>query len=262
MGTLAKIAIGMAVQKGIGSVLGGGASQAPAGQSGGGLGDLLGGMLGGQQPQAGQRGSSGGLGDILEQLAGGAQSGRGSSGGGLGDLLGGLTGGQTQTRGGGSLGDVFGEMLSQRQAPAESSGSFGDMFNEALTSQGEPQRAPSADQEAAAALMLRAMIQAAKSDGQFDAGEQQKLMENLGDVSPEEQAFVQSELQAPMDVNGLINQVPNGLEQQVYLMSVMGINLDNQNEARYLDELARGLELSQDGVNAIHDQLGAPRLYG
>jgi len=262
MGTLAKIAIGMAVQKGLGSVLSGGTAP-QGGQTGGGLGDLLGGMLGGQ-PQAGQRGPAGGLGNILEQLAGGGHSGGGAparNGGGLGDLLGGLTGSQSQTRGGGSLGDVFGEMLSQRQAPADAGGTFGDIFNQALSQQGEPEVSPSADQEAAAALMLRAMIQAAKSDGQFDQGEQQKLMENLGDVSPEEQAFVQSELQAPMDVNGLINQVPHGLENQVYLMSIMGINLDNQNEARYLDELARGLEISQDTANAIHDQLGAPRLY-
>jgi len=262
MGTLAKIAIGMAVQKGLGSVLAGGGARNSAPQSGGGLGDLLGGMLGGQQPQSGQRGPAGGIGNILEQLAGGAGAGRGSqSGGGLGDLLGGLAGGQTRGRGGDQLGDIFGEMLSQRQAPDTADSSFGDMFNDALTRQGEPEITPSADQEAAAALMLRAMIQAAKSDGKFDAGEQQKLMENLGDVSPEEQTFVQSELQAPMDVDGLINQVPNGLENQVYLMSVMGINLDNQNEARYLDELARGLDISPDNVNAIHDQLGAPRLY-
>ena len=261
MGTLAKMAIKMAVQKGLGNVLAGGA--APRGQTGGGLEDLLGGMLGGQQPRAGGRGSAGGLGDILEQLAGGSQSRGGSSAGGaLGDLLGGLAGGQTRSRGGDPLGDIFGELLSQRQTPENAGGSFGDMFNNALSRQGEPEVEPSADQEAAAALMLRAMIQAAKSDGQFDQGEQQKLLENLGDVSPEEQAFVERELQAPMEVDGLVNQVPHGLESQVYLMSLMGINLDNQNEARYLDALATGLEISHETANAIHDQLGAPRIYG
>ena len=66
---------------------------------------------------------------------------------------------------------------------------------------------------------------------------------------------------APVDVDGLVDQVPHGMEQQVYLMSLMTIDLDNNNEAQYLHQLATGLELEHASVNAIHEQLGVPTLY-
>ncbi len=51
------------------------------------------------------------------------------------------------------------------------------------------------------------------------------------------------------------------MEQQVYAMSVMGIKLDDQNEAQYLHQLASAMGLEQRTVNAIHDKLGAPKIY-
>lgn len=271
--TLAKVAIGIAVAKGIGGIMKGGSSgggeslgganpqQAP--KDGGDLQDILGDVLSGGR-NSGQQSGKGGLGDLLEQLGGGARSGGGtSSGGGLGDLLGGLANGQT--RGGDPLGDVFGDFLGDKQdhvsSPNDGGGSFGDIFNDALARDGEPEIAPSREQEMAASLMLRAMIQAAKSDGEIDREEEAKLIENLGDVSAEEREFVNAELRAPVDVAGLANQVPAGLEQQVYLMSIMGIDLDNRREAEYLHELATELGIDRDGINAIHDHLGVMRLY-
>jgi uncharacterized membrane protein YebE (DUF533 family) len=44
-------------------------------------------------------------------------------------------------------------------------------------------------------------------------------------------------------------------------MSVNAITPDNQAEARYLHELASALEIAPQTANAIHDSLGAPRLY-
>jgi len=69
--TLAKVAVGIAVAKGVGGMMkrGAGQQQAPTGQLGGGA-------AGGQ--------AGGGLGDLLGKLGGGA----GGQGGGLGDLLG------------------------------------------------------------------------------------------------------------------------------------------------------------------------------
>ena len=88
---------------------------------------------------------------------------------------------------------------------------------------------PSADQESAAGLMLRAMIQAAKSDGKVDDAEREKLIGQLGDdVDSQEAAFVQAEMKAPVDVDGLVGQAPRGMEPQVYAMSVIAINLVSQ----------------------------------
>lgn len=273
LGTLAKVAIGIAVAKGVGSmlnkgktnggVLGGGTSgagqQAPAGRQGGGLEDLLGDMLSGGR-RTGQGQTGGGLGDLLEQLGGGLAPSGGSSGGGLGDLIGGLAGGQT--RGGGQIGEIFGDFLSQQQGGGqEQGGSFGEIFNDSLARGGQPEVQPSREQEAAAALMLRAMLQAAKADGDIDADEERKLLDSLEDVSAEEREFVNQELRRPVDAGGLAREVPRGMEQQVYLMSIMGIDLDNRKEAEYLHELAGHLDIDRDGVNAIHDHLGVPRLY-
>ena len=38
--------------------------------------------------------------------------------------------------------------------------------------------------------MLKAVVQAAKSDGKLDQSEKQKLMQNLGEADPKEIVFV------------------------------------------------------------------------
>lgn len=278
MGTLAKVAIGVAVAKGVGGMMKG----AAAGQSGsrtsgsgnGGLfggthsptsnqsrtgledmmGDILGGNAGGR---SGQSGTAGGLGGILEQLSGGATSGGAS--GGLGDLLGGLTQGAQGGGAAGGLGGLLGGLVGG--ATQQEGGSFGDLLNQSVQRRGEPEVQPSQNQEVMAGLMLSAMIQAAKSDGIVDEEERKKLLDNLGDVSPEEKAFVQNELNRPSDVNHLASHVPAGMEKQVYLMSVMAINLDNQKEAQYLHDLATAMKIGKADVNAVHDHLGVPKLY-
>jgi len=309
MKTLAKVAIGVAVAKGVGAMaskgrtrqassggggglldaLTGGGSQA---QAGGGLQDMLGSLLGGGgQQQAGS--SAGGLGGLLEGLSdasqphGGVQSSRGAASGGLNDLLagmggqsgglGGLLGGLTKG-GGGDLGGLLGGLLgggaaataaaapkaksTSKDKSANKQKSFGEKFNQSLLVGDEPDEAPTPEQEFGAGLMLKAMIQAAKSDGKIDDAEREKLLGQLGDISPAERDFVNAELAAPIDVKGLADQVPNGMEAQVYAMSIMGIDLDNRNEAQYLHDFATALGLDKRGVNHIHAQLGVPSIYG
>ncbi len=275
MKTLAKVAIGVALAKGAAGImkksggardqsgsggLFGNATQRQAG-SGGGLEEMLGSILGGQAG-GGASQSAGGLGGLLEQLGGGGQA-RSGSGGGLNDLLGGLAGSVQQ--GGGGLGGLLGGLMGAAGAGAASSassnGGFGDMLNQAIARQDEPDTPPTQDQEAAAALMLRAMIQAMKSDGEIDAAEQAKLLDRLGDVSAEERAFVQAEMQRRIDVQELAREVPQGLEQQVYAMSLMGIDLDHQKEAQYLHQLASAMGVAPEAANQIHDQFGAQRIY-
>jgi len=275
MGTLAKVAIGVAVAKGVGGMvrgaaagqsrsgtgsagnggLFGGAHSPGAGQSRTGLEDMMGDLLGGRSGGGSQSGGAGGLGGILEQLSGGAA---GGGAGGLGDLLGGLTK-SAQGGGAGGLGDLLGGLVGG--APQKQNGSFGDLLNQSMQRRGEPEVQPSQEQEVMAGLMLSAMIQAAKSDGVVDEEERKKLLDNLGDVSAEERAFVNNELNRPVDAAHLASHVPSGMEQQVYLMSVMGINLDNQKEAQYLHDLATHLKMGKAQVNAVHDHLGVPKLY-
>ena len=95
----------------------------------------------------------------------------------------------------------------------------------------------------------------------MDDGEKQKITEHLGDVSTEEADFVRQELNAPLDTQALINSVPRGMEQQVYFMSLLAIDLDSNKEAHYLDQMAKGLNISHQVCNQIHEKLGAPALY-
>ena len=290
VGTLAKVAIGVAVFKAGKSILGkqrdgqvgdgglfGGRHSPGADQGGTGLEDVMGDIFGGKS--AGGSSSSGGLGGVLEDLqrrnpktadgglddlfGGGRQAG---GAGGAGDLIGGLikelAGGRTGGGAAGGLGGLLGGLAEAAAGGAtKRGGSFGDILNQSMQRRGEPEVPPTPDQEAVAGLMLRAMIQAAKSDGNFDEGEQKKLFDKLGDVSSDERAFVMEEMQRPVDARALARQVPPGLEQQVYAMSLLGINLDNQNEAKYLHDLASAMNIERAEVNHIHAQIGAPSLY-
>ena len=234
----------------LGSVMKGAQS---GGQSGGGLGDLLGSVLGGSSQ------SGGGLGDVLGSVLGGGSN-SAQQGGGLADILGGVLGGKPQgssSGAGADLSDLIGAALNQ----------FGHA--EQAAQRGEPE--PSFEQynqgmahsEACeqATIMVRAMINAAKADGRVDKEEQQKILGKLGSVTQEEIDFVNSELSQKLDVQAFAHSVPRGLENQVYAMSLMAIDLDSQGEAKYLHQLGRAMGIEPQVSNQIHQQLGAPVLY-
>ena len=245
----------------LGDILGGLISGGQRNTQGGSMGDLLGGLLGGgsrQQPQSG-----GGLGDLLGSLigGGGGQQRQAPSGGGMGDLLGSLLGGGQQNNGGlggaGGLGGLLGGALTKyaqaqnADAPTPSYNNF-DAF---------PKDVDTAQATDHATLIIRAMINAAKSDGSIDEAEQEKIIGKLGDISQAEADFVRAEFRAPLDVDDFVRSIPRGMEQQIYAVSLMAIDLDTNKEAHYLDSLAKGLRISQDLANQIHEQLGAPTIY-
>ncbi len=229
VGTLAKVAIGVMMSRGVGKMMGNN-----SGSSGGGLGGLLGGLASSAMRQGGG-GLAGMLGKALS--GGGAQ---GGAGGGLGGLLNSLGGSQSAGQAGaGGLGGLLNQMMS-----------------------GESAAEPTSEQNTEAEIMLRAMINAAKSDGGVDEAEQRKILEHLGDdVTQEEIDFVKSEMAQPLDLAGFVQSVPKGLEQHVYVMSLLGIDLDSQAEAQYLDQLSNGLGISNELSNQIHEKVGVPALY-
>ena len=257
VGTLGKLAVGALVAKGVGKVI---QNKMGAGAAGGATpinkGDGLGGLLGG----------AGGMGELLggNRQTGATQGGASQTGGsglpgglgGLGELLGGAAGG-------GGLGGLL-ESLGGAAGGGQSSGSgapnLGDLLNSVLKG-GAPVAEPTPEQNDQAGVLLKAMLTAAKCDGQIDEAEQKKIMDNVSDVTAEDMAFIKKEIAAPVDVQGLIRSVPRGMEQQVYLMSLMAIDLDSKAEADYLDSMAKGLGISEQASNQIHQQLGVPTLY-
>ena len=291
MKTLAKVAIGYAAARGvdklsrgqgIGSLLGGGA-QVPArdpnaaaqaqvgramtGQAGaegnpmqdmmakmqqGGLGALLGGGgAGGSNPMAGlmEQMKKGGL-DLSAMMGGGAaQPGGAAQTGDKSGLLSQLGGG-----GGAGLAGML-AMMGGAAATAQGKGA-GAMIDAMNLAETAPQA------EEVAALMLRAMIQAAKADGGIDESEKAKILETLGDdADAQDMAFVQAQLAAPVDAAALAADTPEPQRMQVYAASLMTIRVDTEAEAQYLDALAKAMHLPETSVNALHMQMGVQPLY-
>lgn len=197
------------------------------------------------------------MGIMVAKTVSGAMGGSGN----IGDMLGGLLGGSKDTgSAGSSQGNKLPDLMNSLAGGSDKSsgGGLGDLLSSALSG-GNVDETP--DQEEQAKIILKAMISAAKADGQIDADEQKKITEHIGDVTPEEIEFVKKEMQAPLDVERIAASIPKGMEQQVYLMSLLTINLDHKKEAQYLDKLAEGLHLSHQAVNEIHQKVGAPKLY-
>ncbi|MDU9003795.1 DUF533 domain-containing protein [Sedimentitalea todarodis] len=276
MGTLAKLAIGYATARGVDKMSGGG-----------GVGALFGGAqiapddaqadqapgMGNMQDMMAKMGSGSGMGGVQDMIA------QMTKGGGMGNMqdmiskmasqagfdLSALTGGGSAAAGekGGLLSSkpdggpgLAGVLAALGGAAAMSGQSAGAMIDQFDTSQTAPQA------EEVAGLMLRAMIQAAKADGEIDSDEQAKIMETVGtDANADDIAFVRAQLAAPVDVESLAADTPEPLKAQVYSMSLMSIRLDRQSEAEYLDSLARALGLNQQAVNALHLQMGTQPLY-
>ena len=109
-------------------------------------------------------------------------------------------------------------------------------------------------------ILLKAMINASKSDGIIDAQEQGKIIDFMGNLSKEEKNFVKKEMQTPLDSKIFLEEIPKGMEKQVYYMSLFAIDLDVEAERDYLKMLERELKLTKDEVATIHDDLGISEL--
>lgn len=126
-------------------------------------------------------------------------------------------------------------------------GMMSDMF-QSLTGQ-------AAATEDGAKLMIRAMIQAARADGEIDTDEKARIMGHLSASSPEELAFVEAEMQAPLNMAGLVA-AGSAMKEQVYSASLMAVSVDSAAEAAYLRGLALALGLDDAARDAIHAKLG------
>jgi uncharacterized membrane protein YebE (DUF533 family) len=215
---------------------------------------------------------SGGLGGLAEmakgmfgQASSSVQSGNPLAIGGLGALAGALFGG----RGGVAKGAIGGGALAllgtlavqalkkwDQQPPTDPA----TLAREAPLGLREPQNA-SEEQELdqRALLMVRAMVNAAKADGQIDPEEVKRISAKLGDADQEARTFLVEEMRRPIDINGIARQVSSPeLAVQVYAASLLAIEVDTAAERAYLRDLAGRLDLDANVTARIHQALGAP----
>lgn len=241
------------------------------GSGGGGGGNLLGKVLGGGGGQPQQQ--SGGAADLLRGLLGGGggapQRQQSSGGGGAMDLLGGLLGGGGGGQQGGGGNNMLGGLLKAAIAKKMGGGGgggggamdlLGGLLGGGAAAAPEPEPEVSVPQRQAvndqATILIRAMCNAAKSDGQVDQAEQQAIIGRLGELDQQEVDFLQQEMAAPLDVSSFARSVPREMAPQVYALSVMTVKVDTREEVQYLTQLAQGLGLDQPTLDAIHKQAG------
>jgi len=242
---------------GLAGMLGGGSGGGPTGGPGG-----LGGMLGGASGRASQGGATGGaLGNILNEagrLVGGNQN---LAIGGLGALAG-LLMGSRRGLGGALRGGLGGGVMAL----------LGAMAFQALKARtGQPARVPlglasprteaeQAELERNSELVLRAMINAAKADGQIDDEEIQRILGKVQEsgADPEAREFLMAEMQKPMETEKLVAAAKGKpeLAAQLYGASLLAIEVDTPAEKEYLEKLAAALGLEPEVTQRIHQTVG------
>ncbi|PRY95682.1 uncharacterized membrane protein YebE (DUF533 family) [Hasllibacter halocynthiae] len=271
--TLAKVAIGVAVAKGINSMRGKaprGAGTLPGGRSlgsllgSGGLGSLASSLMGGGTAGAGMGAPAAGTGTPMRGGPGtgtriGAAAQQPAAGldlAGLGGRLGGMLGGQASpgSARGGSQGGLGGLLAGLGGGAA--AGGLGSLLNQALAGQ-PPEREPTVEEEDAARAMMVAMVHAMKADGRIDSAERARLLDHLGELAPEERAAIEAELEGPADASAVARKTPRGTEAQVYAAALMAIDIDEESERRWLAELAAALGLSQNRQDDVRGAMDA-----
>lgn len=233
--TLARVGLGVVAYKAIKNAMKPGQNGTQSGFGGmldrvsrpreGSMLDKVIGNLGGGQPGSG----SGGIGGML-------------AGGGIGGMLGGILSGA-------GLGNA-----EQTHSPAPGQPGFVDKLREAETQNGEPVVPPTPQEEAAAALMLRSMIQAAKADGEMDPEERRKILGNMENATPSDIDFLIREMSAPVDPEALAAETPDGMQREVYAAALMAIDIDHPEERRHLARLGAALKLTAADMAEIEGQ--------
>lgn len=112
-------------------------------------------------------------------------------------------------------------------------------------------------------LLARAMIAAAKADGQIDTGESQAILNQINslDMPAEDKAFLFEEYGRPLDVQSLAAAVDTPEHAaEVYAASVLMVDPPFPPEKIYLDTLARELGLEAALVDQIHSTVQANRV--
>ncbi len=236
---------------------GGGLLESLGGLMGGSKSDGLGGILSGVQGGGGG-GLAGILGDVLNKAGHAAGGKQNLALGSLGALAGAIFGG-----GGKSLGGALGGGMMALLGTMAFKALQGSAQNKAKVPVGllEPQTEDDKRElEQRTELVLMAMINAVKADGQIDEKEMQRIIGKLKDAGADEedQRYLISQMQKPMETERLISAAKGQpeLAAQIYAASILAIEVDTMAEKAYLAKLATGLNLTPEVTRSIEQMVG------
>ena len=213
------------------------------------------------------------LNKILEQFMG-----SGAAGGFAGGLAGGLTSSMLTSKKGRKLGKKALKMGGIAAVGAMAYGAYkkysssksGATQSLPTQSVAEPLQQPPqgssflpdvGDQKGAEYLgltLVRAMIAAARSDGTLDAQESQAIFQRINSLplGQEEKFLLIEEMGKPVDMDAIVNSAANiEMASEIYLASLLAIDVDTAAEESYLAMLAARLKLPQELVAELHNQV-------
>lgn len=217
------------------------------GQAGGG--DLLGGLMGIARGVADNLSRSpaqaGGLGALLGSvLGGGSSSAKGAMAGGTLAMLAGI---------------AFKALTEAGQSPATAAGLNGGELPLGLRSPETP--AERQTLESTAQLVVKGMINIAKSDGSVSVDEVQRIVGKIqtAGMDADAQEWLMAELRRPLDLDAFVAEIPSPeVAAEVYSASLLAVELDTPQERDYLRQFAEKTGLHPIVVQHIHQTLGVP----
>ena len=115
-------------------------------------------------------------------------------------------------------------------------------------------------QQTLARHLLRAMIAAAKADGHVDAQEQARIFAEMDKLplGADDKVFVMDELRAKLDVDAVAGAAATPEEAaEIYMASLLAIDVDNAAERGYLAMLAARLRLDDALVAHLHGSVAS-----
>jgi uncharacterized membrane protein YebE (DUF533 family) len=208
----------------------------------------------------------GSLGELAKSFLGEGTQGKSLAAGGLGALIGSILGGGGKSAkgaiGGGALallGSIALQALrgasEQKSQPKEidSAGQLAAGLREPKNAQEEK------EVQSIVELTVKAMVNAAKADGRMDEDEMQKIVGEMQEdgITQAERDYLLAEVRKPLNTNEIVRGVPNRqVAAQVYVASLLAIEVDTPAEKAYLQTLARDLNLDSQVVRQIHSTLG------
>jgi uncharacterized membrane protein YebE (DUF533 family) len=113
-------------------------------------------------------------------------------------------------------------------------------------------------QQSLSLLLLKAMISAAKADGNIDHGESSRIMSEINRLrlEPEEKALLFDEYSRPVDIQALAAEVQTQEQAvEVYAASLLVIDEQDARVAQYLQSLAAALGLTPALADEIQQTL-------
>jgi uncharacterized membrane protein YebE (DUF533 family) len=213
----------------------------------------LGKMLGG----GGGQSQSGGLGGMFGEVLGSLGNNKAALGG-LGALGGALLGGGSKSAKGAIGGGVLAMLASLAMSALKKSGQEPARAPQALFDPETPEQEQELEDDAN--TLVKAMINAAKSDGAIDQAELQKIVGKFEEdgLTEEDKNFFMRESTSPLDLKGVVASAGGRPEMaaQIYAASLLAIEVDTQHEQQYMQQLAKGLRLPSSTVSYIEQTLG------